>query len=62
MGELSDKIKGRLKSVMGKASGDRRLEAEGEAEEMKGKVKGGVEEAKQEVKGAIRREPGPEKR
>ncbi len=59
MGEFMDKIKGRFKSVTGKATGDRSLEAEGERDEFKGKVKGGVEEVKHEIKDAVRREPKP---
>ena len=59
MGELKDKIKGRFKSAIGKISGDRSLEAEGEVDEAKGKVKGGFEEVKQGVKESMRREPKP---
>jgi uncharacterized protein YjbJ (UPF0337 family) len=59
MGEFMDKLKGRFKSVSGKATGDRRLEAEGERDELKGKVKGGVEEVKHGVKEAVRGEPKP---
>ena len=58
MGEFTDKLKGRIKAVTGKASGDRKLEAEGELDQAKGRVKGAAEEVKQSVKEA-RREPKP---
>ena len=59
MGEWIDRIKGRIKSVTGKATGNRRLEAEGEYDEAKGKLKGSVEEMKHGIKDATRREPKP---
>ncbi len=60
MGEFTDKLKGRFKSVTGKVTGNRRLEAEGEADEAKGKVKGGVEEVKHDIKEVVRGEPPSE--
>lgn len=46
-GESSaDKLKGKAKEVAGKATGDKRLEGEGEADQAKGKAKGAVEKAK----------------
>lgn len=57
MGEWTDKLKGRFKSTVGKATGDRRLEAEGETDETKGKVKGGIEEVKHGIKDAVRTDP-----
>lgn len=59
MGEFSDKIKGRWKSVIGKATGDRSLEAEGELDETKGKAKGAFEDVKHGIKDAVRRDPKP---
>ena len=46
MGEIIDKVKGKIKQAAGKASGDKRLEREGQVDEAKGAVKGAVEEAK----------------
>lgn len=54
MGELIDKIKGKAKEVQGRATGNKTREAEGLAEQAKGKAKGAFEEAKHEVKRAVR--------
>ncbi|MGA9520642.1 MAG: CsbD family protein [Myxococcaceae bacterium] len=59
MGAFTDKLKGRFKSVTGKATGNRRLEAEGKRDELKGKVKSGYEEVKHGIKEAERRDPKP---
>lgn len=59
MGELMDKLRGRLKRLAGAASGERRLERRGKAEEAKGEAKGEFERAKQEVKEAFREQPPP---
>jgi len=59
MGELIDKTKGKVKESVGTATGDRRLESEGKADTMKGKIKGAVETAKQRVKDAMHRDPNP---
>ncbi len=57
MGELIDKVKGRIKELAGVALGDRSMEAEGKGRQAVGKVKGDFEEAKQGVKEAMRKEP-----
>lgn len=63
MGELTDKMKGKVKETAGVATGDRELEAEGKADTFKGHVKEKVEEAKRAIKDAAdpnrpsRREP-----
>ena len=54
MGELIDKVKGKIKKAVGKATGDKKLEREGKVDEAKGKVKGVAEEAKQAVKDAVK--------
>jgi uncharacterized protein YjbJ (UPF0337 family) len=57
MGEWIDKLKGRVKQGIGKVSGDRSLQAEGEVDEGKGKVKGVAEDVKRGIKDAVN--PGP---
>jgi uncharacterized protein YjbJ (UPF0337 family) len=59
MGELIDKMKGRIKQVTGKVTNDRSLEREGKADEIKGRVKGAAEEAKHSLRESTRREPRP---
>lgn len=54
MGEIIDKIKGKAKQVQGRATGDRAKEAEGVADELKGKAKGAFEELKTDVKRGVR--------
>ena len=49
MGELIDKTKGKIKQAAGALTGDRKLEAEGKVDEVKGKAKGAVEEVKHAV-------------
>ena len=53
MGEWTDKAKGRVKQTVGAATGDRDLQAEGHADEAKGKVKGVVEDVKHGIKDAL---------
>jgi uncharacterized protein YjbJ (UPF0337 family) len=55
MGELIDKVKGKIKHVAGSISGDKSLEGEGEMDEAKGKVKGAVEDIKHAVKQAVKK-------
>lgn len=55
MGELIDTIKGKAKQAEGRVTGDRAKEAEGVADEMKGKAKGAFEEVKTDVKRAARK-------
>ncbi|MDP2306311.1 MAG: CsbD family protein [Pseudomonadota bacterium] len=50
MGELIDKAKGRVKQAAGKLTGSKKLEREGERDELKGKVEGVVEQVKHDVK------------
>ena len=50
MGEIIDKVKGKIKQVAGKATGDKKLERQGKVDEVKGRVKGAVEEVKHGVK------------
>ncbi|HEY6556569.1 MAG TPA: CsbD family protein [Polyangiaceae bacterium] len=58
MGEINDKVKGKIKQVAGALTGNKKLEREGEVQEVKGKVKGVVEDVKHAVKDAIKKE-GP---
>jgi uncharacterized protein YjbJ (UPF0337 family) len=61
MGELIDKAKGKAKQVQGKVTGNKAREAEGVADELKGKAKGAFEELKTDVKRALRKdETAPE--
>ena len=55
MGEIIDKVKGKIKQAAGKASGDKQLEHEGQVDEAKGVVKGVVEEAKHAVKEVLKK-------
>jgi uncharacterized protein YjbJ (UPF0337 family) len=50
MGEIIDKVKGKIKQAVGALAGDKRLEGEGEVDEANGKVKGAVEDFKHAVK------------
>ncbi|MEO5768636.1 MAG: CsbD family protein [Polyangia bacterium] len=59
MGELIDKIKGKAKQAEGRVTGDRGREAEGVADELKGKAKGAFEELKTDAKRAIRQNENP---
>jgi len=54
MGEFIDKAKGKAKQVQGRVTGDRAREAEGLADEAKGKAKGAFEEIKTDIKRAVR--------
>jgi uncharacterized protein YjbJ (UPF0337 family) len=51
MGGTADKVKGSLKEAAGKATGDKRTEAEGKADRAKGSVKEAAHEAKESAKG-----------
>ena len=53
MGELIDKAKGAVKEGIGRATGDKSLEAEGKVDTLKGNVKGAIDTAKQRVKDAV---------
>jgi len=53
MGEIIDKVKGKVKRVAGAVMGDKKLERAGRLDEAKGKVKGAVEDVKHAVKDAV---------
>ena len=53
MGEIIDKVKGKLKQAAGVLAGDKKLEREGKANEAKGQAKGVVEDVKHDVKDAV---------
>jgi uncharacterized protein YjbJ (UPF0337 family) len=55
MGELIDKVKGKIKQGAGNVSGDKKLEREGKVDEAKGNVKGAVEDLKHAAKSAVRK-------
>jgi uncharacterized protein YjbJ (UPF0337 family) len=54
MGEIVDKAKGKIKQVTGILTGNDKLKAEGEGDELKGKVKGAVEDVKHAIRGAAK--------
>ena len=60
MGEIIDTIKGKAKQAQGRVTGDRTKEAEGVADELKGKAKGEFEELKTDVKRAVRKDDDAE--
>jgi len=63
MGELIDKVKGKIKQAEGRATGNPAREAEGVADELKGKAKGAFEDIKSDAKRALReREKNEEQR
>ena len=51
----TDKAKGRVKEAAGALTGDKKLKAEGTADQLAGKVKNAVETVVDKVKDAIRR-------
>jgi uncharacterized protein YjbJ (UPF0337 family) len=55
MGEIIDKVKGKIKQAGGILSGNKKLETEGRVDEAKGKVKGAAEEVKHAVKETARK-------
>lgn len=54
MGEKIDKLRGIAKQVVGKATGNRRMEAEGVALQGRGLVRGAAKETKRVVKRSAR--------
>jgi uncharacterized protein YjbJ (UPF0337 family) len=54
MGEIIDKVKGKIKQAAGSLSGDKKLEREGKVDQAKGKVKGAAEDVKYAVKDAAK--------
>jgi uncharacterized protein YjbJ (UPF0337 family) len=55
MGELIDKVKGKIKQTAGALSGDKKLERKGEVDEAKGEAKGAVADVKHAFKEAARK-------
>jgi uncharacterized protein YjbJ (UPF0337 family) len=55
MGEIIDKVKGKIKRAVGILAGDKKLEREGRADEAKGKVEGAVEDVKHAFKDTLRK-------
>jgi uncharacterized protein YjbJ (UPF0337 family) len=51
MAGTKDKIKGSVKEAVGKATGDRRTEAEGKTDRAKGHVKDAAHDVKETAKG-----------
>lgn len=51
MSSTSDKISGKTKQVVGKITGNEKLEAKGKAEETKGKVKSEIKHAGDKLAG-----------
>ena len=60
MGEIIDTVKGKAKQAQGRVTGDRAKQAEGVADELKGKAKGAFEEIKTDVKRAVRKDEADE--
>jgi len=52
MGEMIDKTKGKIKQAVGDLTGNKKLQREGEMDEVKGEVKGAVADVKDVVKKA----------
>jgi uncharacterized protein YjbJ (UPF0337 family) len=55
MGEIIDKVKGKVKRAVGVLVGDKQLERAGRADEVKGQLKGVVEDVKHAVKDAVKK-------
>jgi uncharacterized protein YjbJ (UPF0337 family) len=55
MGEIIDKVKGKIKKAVGTLAGDKKLKREGRVDEAKGRVKGAVEDVKHAVKDAVKK-------
>jgi uncharacterized protein YjbJ (UPF0337 family) len=55
MGEIIDKVKGKIKKATGAVIGDQRLVQDGQVDEAKGRVKGAVEHVKRAIKDAAKR-------
>ncbi|MFO1069733.1 MAG: CsbD family protein [Geminicoccaceae bacterium] len=51
MAGTTDKVKGTIKEVAGKVTGDRRTEAEGKTDRLKGEVKDAAHDVKEGAKG-----------
>ena len=55
MGEIIDKVKGKIEQVVGAAAGDKKLEQQGKLDEVKGNAKGVVEDVKHAIKEAVKK-------
>lgn len=55
MGEITDKVTGKVKRAAGVLTGNKKLEREGQLDETKGKVKGAAEDLKHAVKDAVKK-------
>lgn len=55
MGEITDKVSGKIKRAAGVLTGNKKLEREGQLDEAKGKVKGAAEDVKHAVKQAVKK-------
>jgi uncharacterized protein YjbJ (UPF0337 family) len=53
MGEIIDKNKGKIKQAGGDLTGNKKLQREGERDELRGRVKGVVKDVKRTVKKAV---------
>lgn len=62
MGEIIDKVKGKVKQAEGDLTGDGLRKAEGKLDELKGKVKGKFEELKHDIKEGARERKGEPRR
>ena len=51
MGEWTDKAKGKVKEIAGKITGDSKTEAEGKADQLKGKVQNTIGGIKDTLRG-----------
>lgn len=54
MGENKDKLKGKAKQIVGRATGNRRMEGEGLALQGRGVVRGAVKDVKRAMKRSVR--------
>lgn len=55
MGEIIDKVKGKIKKATGAVIGDQRLVQDGQIDEAKGSVKGAVKDVKHAIKVAAKK-------
>ncbi|MGA2449080.1 MAG: CsbD family protein [Polyangiaceae bacterium] len=55
MGEIIDKVKGKIKRAAGILVGNKKLERAGKVDEFKGEVKGAAEQMKRAVKDAVQK-------
>lgn len=61
MGENKDKLKGKAKEIVGTATGNRRMQAEGLGLQARGAIRGAAKDLKKAVKrSAGRRAPRPD--